>query len=239
MPFLSIVIPAYNEERRLPVTLAAIKKYLNSQPYDAEVLVIDDGSTDKTLQVADSLTAGFPNLRIVSNTQNKGKGGVVRQGMLLAAGEYRLFADADNSTPIEQLDILLKCVPEYEVVIGSRYLAKGSIKVKQPLARRLVSRGGNLAIQSLLLPGIRDTQCGFKLFSAAAAQAIFSRQTLTGWAFDLEILTIALAQGYKVHEVPVAWYDDKESNLRATRDSAKFFKGLLEVRRRRQAGAYR
>ncbi|CAN5133604.1 glycosyltransferase family 2 protein [soil metagenome] len=236
--YLSIIIPAFNEENRLPETLALVRDWVERQKFSVEVLVVDDGSTDGTVAVVQEIAHRFPGLRVITNEVNKGKGGVVAQGMLEAAGEWRLFMDADASTPIAELQKLLKHTGKFEVIIGSRYLNPDSIKVKQPLKRRIVSRLWNVVIQTSLLPGIRDTQCGFKLFSAAASQAIFSKQQVDGWLFDVEILTIARHLSYAIKEVPVDWYDSRDSKLRAMRAGMRALKDLSGIRRRLQKGSY-
>jgi glycosyltransferase involved in cell wall biosynthesis len=236
--YLSIIIPAFNEAKRLPETLALVRDWVERQNFQVEVLVVDDGSTDSTVEVVREISQRFENLRIVTNTINKGKGGVVAQGMLVAKGEYRLFMDADASTPITEIEKLLAHTPNFEVIIGSRYLHPDSIKVKQPLKRRVISRIWNVVIQTSLLPGIRDTQCGFKLFSAAAAQAIFSKQTVNGWLFDVETLTIARHLRYSIKEVPVDWYDAKDSKLRAVRAGFRALHDLSGIRRRLRHGKY-
>ena len=238
MVYLSIIIPAFNEEQRIPATLKAIKEFVDSQKYDTEVLVVDDGSMDATVQVCRQYREYFPELRVVSNSINKGKGEVVRQGMLAAQGHYRLFADADNSTPISELPKLLKFVSRYDVIIGSRYLDPTSIKVQQPFRRRLISRTANFVIRNFLLPGIYDTQCGFKLFSAKATEDIFSRQSMKGWSFDIELLTIAKQRKYTVKEVPVDWFDAKNSTFHASKNAGRFLKDLWELYKRVRVGFY-
>ena len=212
--YLSVVIPAYNEEKRLPATLEKIRKYLSSQRYEWEVLVINDGSKDNTGQVVSELIKSWDGFRLIDNEINKGKGGVVKQGMLQAKGEWRLFMDADNSTDISEIEKLQPHLENFDIIIGSRYLNKDSIKVKQPLIRRMVSRFGNWLIRILL--GIRmvDTQCGFKLFSAKASEEIFPKQTIMRWGFDMEILAIARKKGYEMKEVAVDWYDAENSTVK-------------------------
>jgi dolichyl-phosphate beta-glucosyltransferase len=236
---LSVVIPAYNEAERLPETLALVKDFAERAPFIKEVLVVDDGSTDATVEVVRTMMPRFPQLQVISNEQNKGKGGVVRQGMLAATGDYRLFMDADNSTSIEELAKLLTFIDDFDVIIGSRYLDRGSIKVKQPWKRRIVSRAGNWIIQRSVLHGIVDTQCGFKLFSARAATEVFQRQTMNGWSFDVEVLTIAKERGFAIKEVPVDWYDAKQSKLRAAHAAWKSLRELRKVKRKVKKGEYR
>jgi dolichyl-phosphate beta-glucosyltransferase len=239
MPFLSVVIPAYNEAERLPETLALVRDYVEQQDFETEVLVVDDGSTDSTVERVEEMMHRFPQLKLIKNEKNKGKGGVVRQGMLAAAGEYRLFMDADHSTAITEFDKFRPLLGKFDVIIGSRYLEKGSIKVKQPLKRRIISRMGNLLIQSLLLPGIVDTRCGFKCFTAKSAEEVFQYETVNGWAFDDEVLTITRERGFSIKEVPVDWYDAKESKLRAAHAAAKSYQDLKVINRRRKQGAYK
>jgi glycosyltransferase involved in cell wall biosynthesis len=236
--YLSIIIPAFNEEKRLPETLALVRDWVERQKFSVEVLVVDDGSTDGTVAVVEEIMQRFPELRVITNQANKGKGGVVAQGMLAAHGEWRLFMDADASTPIAEVHKLLNHTGAFEVIIGSRYLHPDSIKVKQPFKRRVVSRLWNVVIQTSLLPGIRDTQCGFKLFSAAAAQAIFAKQKVDGWLFDVEILTIARHLSYAIKEVPVDWYDSRDSKLRAMKAGMRALKDLTGIKKRLKGGSY-
>jgi dolichyl-phosphate beta-glucosyltransferase len=238
MPFLSVVIPAYNESERLPQTLDMIRQYLATKDFTAEVLVVDDGSFDGTADVAEAFAADFRQLRVIRNAANKGKGGVVRQGMLEAKGTWRLFMDADHSTPITEFDSFIPLLPKADVLIGSRYLRPDSIKVKQSLKRRIGSRAFNRLVQWVALPGIVDTQCGFKLFSATAAEAIFPKQTLNGWSFDAEILTIARELQYRIVEVPVDWYDATQSKFRARSTAFKLIKDIRYIRRNISARTY-
>jgi len=238
MPYLSIVIPAYNEAERLPEALALTRDWIERQSFEVEVLVVDDGSSDATANVVKEFSHRFPAVSLVPNKVNKGKGGAVQQGMLLAKGEWRLFMDADNSTPVDEINKLLAQTGAYQVIIGSRYLEPGSIKVRQPLRRRILSRIVNRMIQALFLKGIRDTQCGFKLFSAKATEDIFPRQQVNGWLFDVEVLTIARQLNYAIKEVPVSWYDAKKSKLRALQTTWRTLKELLAIYRRVRRGAY-
>lgn len=309
--FLTVVIPAYNEAERLPKTLEKVKDYLVKQSYEWEILVVNDGSTDETVQVIEELikrwnlkavgspfafshpsqpttpaggdrhfAQGIPSglrsdkFRLINNKENRGKGAVVKQGMLEAKGDWRLFMDADNSTDISEIEKLWKYTASsrqhlqttgssrpseaslptrsasaldhaprparvsledtdsfqtYEIVIGSRYLNKDSIKIKQPFMRRFVSRMGNILVRILL--GIKsvDTQCGFKLFSKKAAQDIFPLQTIDRWGFDMEILAIAIRKGYKIKEAAVDWYDAEGSQVKKSA-ALKTLKELWEIK---------
>jgi dolichyl-phosphate beta-glucosyltransferase len=238
-PHLSIIIPAYNEEGRLPETLALVRDYVETRPYSVEVLVADDGSKDSTVAMAEHFSERFPQLKVLQAEKNGGKGSAVKRGMLAATGEIRLFMDADYSTPLSELEKLLPFTKEFPVVIGSRHLHPDSIKIKQSLKRRIISRVGNRLIQQLILPGISDTQCGFKLFTANAADAIFARQTMTGWGFDMEILTIAKQLGLAVKEVPVDWYDAKQSKLQAVRSAKESYRDLHTIHKRVKKNYYK
>jgi len=239
MTFLSIIIPAYNEAERLPATLKNVQNFLAKQSYKAEVVVVNDGSKDATAAVVRKIAKTFPELHLIDNVANKGKGGVVNQGMLAAKGEFRLFMDSDGSTPIEEVGKLLAVREGNDVVIGSRHLDPDSIKIKPSLKRRIISRLSNMLIQSFALPGIRDTQCGFKLFSAEATEKVFPRQTDWGWLFDVELLVIAREQGLKIKEVAVDWSDADHSTLRASRAVRQSLRELLQINQGIRSGKYR
>ncbi|MBU0476527.1 glycosyltransferase family 2 protein [Patescibacteria group bacterium] len=214
--YLSVIIPAYNEEKRLPKTLKEIDKYLSRQSYDYEIIVVNDGSKDKTAKVIGELFSVVKNLRLIDNKENHGKGYAVRQGMLEATGDYRLFTDADNSTSIDQVE---KMLAELErgrgVVIGSRDIIGAIIAVPQVWWRRKLGDIFNLIVQVVSgLWGIWDTQCGFKGFSKVAVEEIFPKLTINRWAFDVEILVLAKKLGYKIKEVPVAWINSPESKVK-------------------------
>jgi len=256
--FLSVVIPAYNEEKRLPETLKKVRDYLNRQKYTSEVYVVDDGSKDRTVEVVRELVKDWPGFKIIENPENRGKGAVVKQGMLATKGEWRLFMDADNSTDISEVQKfwtfanpkhealnskqyqnskILNSKQNYEVIIGSRYLDKNSIKIKQPLGRRIVSRLGNILVRLLLGIKVADTQCGFKLFSSEAAEKIFPKQTIDRWGFDMEILAIAIKKGYRIKEVPVDWYDAEGSQVKKSA-AWKTLKELLKIKWNELRGKY-
>jgi len=213
MSKLSVVIPAYNEEKRISPTISEIEKYLSGVDYDWELLVVNDGSSDNTAKIVNDFCKMNSRIKLIDNKKNKGKGGVVRQGMLEASGDWRLFMDADNSTPIKEIEKMWAYVDNYEVIIGSRYIKGSLITERQSFLRRFISRAGNLLIRVLILPGVEDTQCGFKMFSASACKRIFPKQRFMRWSFDMEILAIAKRLGYKIKEVPVVWENAAGSKL--------------------------
>lgn len=213
---LSIIIPAYNEEKTLPSTLQDIYDYLLRQDYNYEVIVVNDGSRDSTADVVRDLQKEMEGLRLIDNKKNKGKGGVVRQGMLEARGEVRLFMDADNSTDISHIE---KMWPEFEkgadVVIGSRDLPDSELDPPQPLYRRILGEiFGFFTFIILGLWGIKDTQCGFKALSAKATMEIMPLLTMERWTFDPEILSIAKKRGYRIKEIPVRWINRAKSRVK-------------------------
>jgi glycosyltransferase involved in cell wall biosynthesis len=235
--FLSLIIPAYNEENRLPETLTRILAYLERQPYSAEVLVVENGSSDRTLAVARQFANQNNAVRILQSPL-RGKGVAVQQGMLAAAGQYRFMCDADLSMPIEQLDRFLPPArPDFDVLIASRE-APGAVRYGEPTYRHLVGRVFNWVIHLLALPGLQDTQCGFKCFRDAVAEQVFSHQTITGWAFDVEALFIARYKGYRIQEVPIDWYFNADSKINVARDSLRMFVDLLRIRWNALAGKY-
>ena len=236
-PFLSIIIPAHNEAARLPQALAAVQSYLAEKNFDAEVIVVENASTDQTAQIARDWQDKMPNLRLISREQ-AGKGGAVKQGMLEARGTYRFMADADLSMPISELDKFLSLGKNHHVAIASRE-AKGAKRVDEPEYRHLIGRAFNLLVKLIVLPGVEDSQCGFKWFSAEAAQRIFPLQTMSGWSFDVEVLAIARELGYTITEVPVTWYYQKGSRINVLKDSWRMFRDLWRIRRKREQGKYR
>jgi len=235
-PWLSVVIPAFNEAGRLPASLARILAFLRGHAASYEVVVIDDGSRDGTAAAVRSIEdAG---LTLLSNPINRGKGYSVRRGMLAARGARRLMTDADLSTPIEELTRLLGAMDAgYDVVVGSRALPESRIEVRQPRYRESMGRVFNALVQVLVLPGIHDTQCGFKLFTAAAAQQAFSRASLDGFAFDVEVLALAQRAGCRLVEVPVVWRNDAASRVGSLSGSQGFL-DLLRIRWRLWTRAY-
>lgn len=239
-PCLSVIIPAFNEETRLPDTLREVLRYLAGREYSCEVVVVDDGSTDATASVvADWSTPPVP-LRLVRHPDgaNHGKGAAVRRGMLAAQGSRRLFMDADNSTTCDQVAGFLPYLAEgYDVVIGSRDIPGAVIPIRQPWYKMLAGDAGNLFIRALAVPGILDTQAGFKLFTERAVAEIFPRLTLDRWGFDVEILAIARRRGLRVKELPITWRNDPESKV----GFASYLSVLTEVwkvRRNLRSGVY-
>lgn len=237
--YLSIVIPAYKEEKRIHIILDAIAKYEKTKEFAVETIVVVDGSPDNTKEAALKYASKLKNLRIIGNEVNKGKGKAINEGMLAAHGQYILFADADNSTPVEQVDKLLKHCNKYDIVIGSRYCPGGKLAIPQSLIRRLGSRALNLLIQAVAIPGVKDTQCGFKLFKHDAVQRIFTRQTIFSFSFDIELLVIGRKLGYKIKETGITWYDDPHSTVSPIKDGIKMIKESLIIRKNLLTGVYK
>ncbi|MDP3953660.1 MAG: glycosyltransferase family 2 protein [bacterium] len=214
-PLLSVIIPAYNEADRLPLTLVDIDRHLSTRKYTYEILVVDDGSKDGTAEVAKKFIKLIPNLRVTGYEQNQGKGAAVRAGMLEARGKYRLFTDSDNSTSIDHFDKMLPFLREgYDIVIGSRDVQGAQMHPPQSLLKRILGNLGNLYVQLLLLPGIRDTQCGFKVFTEEAAERIFVLQRIKRWGFDVEALALGKRMGYRIKEIPAYWVNDADSRVK-------------------------
>lgn len=234
-PRLSVVIPAYNEALRLPSTLGRVRKHLAERGGAHEIVVVDDGSTDATAEVA---RAAGDVVRVLRHQPNRGKGYAARRGMLAATGERRLMTDADLSTPIEELAGLEAALDRgYDVAIGSRAVAGARIEVRQPAYREAMGRLFNLLVQALLLPGLSDTQCGFKLFTARAARAAFSVASLDGFSFDVEALYLARRLGLRIAEVPVIWRNDAATRV-GLGGGAAAFADLVRIHLRARRGAY-
>jgi glycosyltransferase involved in cell wall biosynthesis len=234
---VSIVIPAYNEAARIGSTLQTLCEHLQQRPWDWEIRVVDDGSTDGTATIADRFAADEPRL-VVQREPHRGKGGAVKAGLLSARGWYRFMCDADLSMPISELKSFLPpLLDNYDVAIGTREGAAAR-RVGEPRSRHLVGRMFNLFVQRLVLPGIEDSQCGFKMFTARAVQAILPHTTVDGWAFDVEMLAIARAQGLRIVEVPIEWHYRSESRLSVTRDGVRMLREILAIRSRTATGAY-
>jgi dolichyl-phosphate beta-glucosyltransferase len=236
-PFLSIIIPAHNEERRLPDTLEKIFAFLHTQPYTSEVVVVENASQDRTLEVARKFAERFAELRVLQEPR-RGKGNAVRRGMTAASGQYRFICDADLSMPIEQVNRFLPpALPDVDIAIGSRE-APGAVRYDEPLYRHLVGRVFNTIVRLAVLPGLQDTQCGFKCFRGEVADDVFPSQTITGWSFDVEVLFIARRRGYRIVEVPIDWYFNPDSHIRVLRDSTRMAADLLTIRLNDLRGQY-
>lgn len=234
-PFLSVVIPAYNEESRIEATLEQVHAYLSLQSYPWEIVVADDGSIDGTAELVAAFAGKNAGVRLL-HLEHRGKGWAVRQGMLAAEGAYRFLCDADLSMPVEQIGRFLG--PEFEgvdILVGSRELEQ-SRRFGEPARRHLMGRVFNLLIRALALPGIGDTQCGFKLFRAETTVALFERQTLWGFAFDVEVLYLARQHGLVVREVAIDWHYREGSKVRPLRDALVMARDVIKVRWRLRAG---
>ncbi len=236
---LSVVIPAYNEENRLPKTLEAVSAYLSGR-YDYEIIVVDDGSTDKTSGICSRFFKSGGRGRIIKNSHNRGKGFSVRRGMLEAAGDLILFSDADLSTPIREVEKLLRAVEAgADIAVGSRGLPESDVRVHQRFLRESMGKCFNLVVRFAAVRGIRDTQCGFKLFGRECARAVFARSRLDGFAFDVEALFIARLLGCGIREVPVVWLNSEASRVSVVTDPARMFFDVLYIRFLQLAGEYK
>ena len=237
-PFLSLVFPAHNEEGRLPATLEQTAEFLKGQSYDSQILVVENGSSDRTLAIARQFIDQIPNLQVIHEDQ-RGKGLAVRTGMLAATGEYRMFLDVDLSMPISEVNRFIPPIlPKMDVAIASREV-RGSVRYNEPRLRHVVGRGFNLLVRMLALPGLQDSQCGFKCFRGPVADELFKRQTIDGWTFDVEVLFIARQLGYTINEIPIAWYYDPQSKMRVMQASFRMFTDLWAIRRSGWQGKYR
>jgi glycosyltransferase involved in cell wall biosynthesis len=237
LTFLSIIIPAHNEEKRLPPTLTAVNAYLEKQPYRSEILVVENGSQDLTAVVTEAFAADHPRARLLRE-HGRGKGLAVRRGMLEAAGQFRFICDADLSMPIEQVARFLPpALNDFDVAIGSRE-APGARRFNEPAFRHIQGRVFSNLVKWLALPGYEDTQCGFKCFRDEAARDLFPVQTFDGMSFDVEVLFIAQRRGYRIVEVPIDWYFQAESRVRPLADPLRMFADLLAIRRNWRRGAY-
>jgi len=228
--YLSVIMPAYNEEKLIKNTLVEVDGFLSKQGYNYEIIVIDDGSVDETFSILKKLEASLGNLKIIKNDENRGKGYSIAKGMLFAKGKFRLFMDADNSTTIDQISNFMPHLENgYDIAMGDRALKESEIKKSQSLYKKLLGDFGNILIQFIAVSGISDTQCGFKIFSEKSARDIFSKLTIDRWGFDIEILAIAKKMGYKIKAVPVIWKNREETKVRA-RDYIFTLKELFKIK---------
>ena len=229
---ISVVIPAYCEEQRLGPSLQRVREYLDQRDGTAEIIVVDDGSSDGTSEVAREALADYPNHTVFRNEPNQGKGASVRRGMLAAQGHLALFSDADLSTPIEELEKLLAAHEAgADIAIGSRALQGSRIEVHQPWLRETMGRCFNLFIRAFVMGGLRDTQCGFKSFRREVIQPIFGKQQIERWGFDVEVLYLGRRLGYQIAEVPVIWRNDEATKINAGADGLKMLQEALQARR--------
>jgi glycosyltransferase involved in cell wall biosynthesis len=239
-PFLSIVIPAFNEEKRLPKTLDQVLAFLSSQTYLSEVIVVDNASQDGTFNLASEFSrqiSGSPVFKVVKET-TRGKGAAVRKGMEVAKGEYRFMCDADLSMPITEVNRFLPPILSgADIAIASRE-APGAIRFNEPSYRHLIGRLFNAQIRLFALPELQDTQCGFKCFRAAIADDLFRTQTINGWSFDVELLFIAHRRGYRIIEVPIPWFYNSETKVSVLRDSFHMGIDILKIRWNGLRGRY-
>ena len=238
-PLLSLIIPARNEEERLPATLAQIAAFVEAQKqYAAEVIVVDSASTDATREIVMGYCDRYPFMKYLYE-KTIGKGAAVRTGMMAGQGDYLLACDADLAVPIEEVGKFLPPqLPASDIAIGSRQ-AKGARRYGEPFHRHLMGRVFNLIVRILLLPGLDDTQCGFKCFRHDVAQELFSLNTINGWSFDVEVLYIARLKGYRITEVPVHWYYGEKSKVRPVQDTWAMLNEILQIRRNGRDGLYK
>ncbi len=238
-PKYSIVIPAFNEAGRIPATLKSVVECIRQQGWSAEVIVVDDGSTDATAQVVRDFAANAPEVRLLKNPGNRGKGYSVRSGLLQALGEVVMFTDADLSAPMEEAEGLFAAIAEgADIAIGSRWLDRGRQTHRQPLYRQFFGRCFNAVTRLVMGLQFADTQCGFKAFTRAAAQTVFQLQTIERWGFDPEILFIALKRGYRIQEVPVSWAHDERTRMSYLKDGMKMLEEIAIVRWNALLGRY-
>jgi dolichyl-phosphate beta-glucosyltransferase len=236
---LSVIVPAYNEAKRIGTALEKIPAYCRSLGGSYELLIVDDGSDDKTAEVVRAAATRDGHIRLLSHAERCGKGAAVKTGVLASSGSLVLFSDADLSTPIEEFDHLRRALDEgYDIAIGSRVADGARIEVRQNLVRQTMGQTFNGLIRLLLVQGFKDTQCGFKLFRQNAALSIFARTRITGFAFDVEVLVIARQHGFKVKEVPVVWRNAPASKVQIILDPLKMFGDLFRIKANEVKGVY-
>ncbi|HEX7555579.1 MAG TPA: dolichyl-phosphate beta-glucosyltransferase [Leptolinea sp.] len=236
-PFLSIILPVHNEEKRLPGTLQQVARFISAQSFNSEVLIVENGSNDRSYEIARQFSMEHPSFFAFHEDQ-RGKGLAVRNGMLNARGDYRIFCDVDFSMPVDEI---VRFLPPQQVnadiVIGSRE-AIGAVRYHEPAYRHFIGRIFNSMVRLTTLPGLQDSQCGFKLFTAQCAEAVFQKQTLNGMSFDVEVLFIARRLGYSIIEIPIPWYFNQDSRVRLVDDSMRMAIDLFIIRRNAARGLY-
>ncbi len=237
IPFLSIIFPAHNEEERLPETLRQVDNFITSQSFLTEVIIVENASTDRTLEIAREFAVDHPYIQVI-HLDLSGKGRAVQTGMLAAKGAYRFICDVDLSMPITEITRFLPPHnKDVDIVIASRE-APGAVRYHEPQYRHLVGRVFNNLVRWIILPHLQDTQCGFKCFTAEAAESLFPLQTITGWTFDVEILAVAYHRRYRIEEIPIQWYYQPRSKVNVWKDSLKMARDLLLIRRKLSRGDY-
>ena len=230
-PYLAVIVPAYNEEDRIGPTLERLNEYLASQEYTWKVVVVSDGSDDATVKIVTDFASLHPGFELIDSQPNRGKGYVVRKGMTEVEADWLLFSDADLAAPIEEVEKLITAVEQgTQIAIGSRPLKESNLEIRQPWYREMAGRAFNLMVQTLAVRGIKDTQCGFKLFRQDVSQDVFSRCKLDGYGFDFESLMIARDLGYKIAEVPIRWSHQEGSKVNMLRDGVRMLFELLKLR---------
>lgn len=230
MIYLSVVIPCFNEERRLEKNLNIKLDYLKKQKYSWEIILVNDGSTDKTQQIINKFVKNNKFIKYISINPNQGKGNAVKEGMIITKGKYNLFTDVDNSTSMEELSKMLKNMQKNNIIIASRYLKKSKINLKQNFFRRFLSRMGNFFVRIVLGISYKDTQCGFKLFDRKSVEVIFPKLKIKRWGFDLEILSLARKYQLKVLELPVNWKDEGDSKLNPIKAAMQVFIETIKIK---------
>ena len=234
---ISLIIPAYNEEKLITSSIKHILSYMKKKKYDFELIVVDDGSKDKTVQKVNAIKD--KHLKLITYSPNQGKGYAVKKGMTTAKGDLLLFLDADLATPIEEIGVFLPLMKDYDIAIGSRALKESNVKVHQPFYREFIGKTFNKIVQLLAVWGIKDTQCGFKLFTKKAANIIFKRQRISGWAFDVELLFIARKHGLKIKEHPVTWINVENTRVNPIKSSFQMFCEIIKININHIRGYYR
>ena len=228
---LSVIIPAFNEEARIPATIRRVAKYVEDSFREYEIIVVDDGSTDRTVDAVRSLARDIGRIKLLQNGVNRGKGFSVKQGVQAASGNIILMTDADLSTPIEEIEKLLVWIErDFDVVIGSRGLKESDIVLRQPWYREKMGRTFNVLVSTLVMQGFKDTQCGFKIFRADVAKELFRRSVVEGFGFDVEVLFLAGKLGFRIKEVPVRWINSPDSRVKVLSAPLRMFVDLLAIR---------